>query len=136
MSSVLTSLRNLLVDFNETWHEASVQVKYRGHPPNSYVRRHLISIQVDRLTSRWVNRWRFRCESMPTPTPLNFTYILPYDCPWFARMRNSFTSVDLSTCQLVNHNLRAKSWYIFLRSPPPFVLPYLSPFSSKLYPYT
>ena len=38
----------------------------------------------------------FRCESLPTP--LNLTYILPYDCPCFARMRNSFTSVDLSTC--------------------------------------
>ena len=47
----------------------------------------------------------FRCESMPTP--LNLTYILPYDCPCFACMRNSFTSVDfstvdLSTCRPVN----------------------------------
>ena len=40
----------------------------------------------------------FRCESMPTP--LNLTYILPYDCPCFVRMRNSFTSVDLSTVGL------------------------------------
>ena len=40
----------------------------------------------------------FRCESMPTP--LNLTYILPYDCPCFARMRNSFTSVDLSAVDL------------------------------------
>ena len=40
----------------------------------------------------------FRCESMPTP--LNLTYILPYDCPCFARMRNSFTSVDLATIDL------------------------------------
>ena len=38
------------------------------------------------------------CESMPTP--LNLTYILPCDCPCFARMRNSFTSVDLSTVDL------------------------------------
>ena len=37
----------------------------------------------------------FRCESMPTP--LNLTYILPYDCPCFARIRNFFTSVDVST---------------------------------------
>ena len=44
----------------------------------------------------------FRCESMPTP--LNLTYSLPYDCPCFERMRNSFTSVDLSTvdCRPVN----------------------------------
>ena len=42
----------------------------------------------------------FRCESMPTP--LNLTYILRYDCPCFARMRNSFTSVDLSTCRPIN----------------------------------
>ena len=47
----------------------------------------------------------FRCESMHTP--LNFTYILPYNCPCFARMRDSFTSVDLSsvdlsTCRHVN----------------------------------
>ena len=41
----------------------------------------------------------FRCESKPTP--LNLTYILPYDCPCFARMRNSFTSVDLSTVDLL-----------------------------------
>ena len=40
----------------------------------------------------------FHCESMPTP--LNLTYILPYDCPCFARMRNSFTSVDLATIDL------------------------------------
>ena len=40
----------------------------------------------------------FRCESMPTP--LNLTYILPYDCPCFARMRYSYTSVDLSTVDL------------------------------------
>ena len=39
----------------------------------------------------------FRCESMPSP--LN---ILPYDCPCFARMRISFTSVDLSTCRSVD----------------------------------
>ena len=49
--------------------------------------------------------YAFRCESMPTP--LNLTYILPYDCPCFARMCNSFTSVDLftvdlSTCRPVN----------------------------------
>ena len=42
----------------------------------------------------------FRCESMPTP--LNLTHNPSYDCPWFLRMRNSFTSVDLSTCQPVN----------------------------------
>ena len=40
----------------------------------------------------------FRCESMPTP--LNLTYILPDDCQCFARMRNSFTSVDHSTVDL------------------------------------
>ena len=40
----------------------------------------------------------FRCESMPSP--LNLIYILPYDCPCFARMSNSFTSVDLSTVDL------------------------------------
>ena len=42
----------------------------------------------------------FLCESMSIP--LNFTYIIPYDCPCFARMRNSFTSVDLSTCRPVS----------------------------------
>ena len=42
----------------------------------------------------------FRCESMPTS--LNLTYTLPYDCRCFARMRNSFTSVDLSTCRPVS----------------------------------
>ena len=47
----------------------------------------------------------FLCESMPTP--LTLTYILPYNCPCFARMRNSFpsvdlSSVDLSTCLSVN----------------------------------
>ena len=50
----------------------------------------------------------FRCESMPTP--LNLTYMLPYDCPCFALMRNFFTddlstckpAVDLSTCPLVD----------------------------------
>ena len=41
----------------------------------------------------------FRCELMPTP--LNFTCILHYDYPCFVRMRNSFTSVELSTCRLV-----------------------------------
>ena len=41
----------------------------------------------------------FRCESMPTP--LNLTYILPYDCACFARMHNSFTSVNLSTVYLL-----------------------------------
>ena len=40
-----------------------------------------------------------RCESMPTP--LNLTYNPSYDCPWFACMRISFTSVDMSTCQPV-----------------------------------
>ena len=40
----------------------------------------------------------FRCELMPTS--INLTYIHPYDCPCFARMRNSFTSVDLSTVDL------------------------------------
>ena len=45
----------------------------------------------------------FRCESIPTP--LNLTYILPYDCPCFARMRNSFSSVDLSTVDLSTCNM-------------------------------
>ena len=40
----------------------------------------------------------FRGASMPTS--LNLTYIHPYDCPCFARMRSSFTSVDLSTVDL------------------------------------
>ena len=42
----------------------------------------------------------FRCESMPSP--LNLTYNPSYDCPWSARMRNSFTYVDLSTCRRVD----------------------------------
>ena len=45
----------------------------------------------------------FRCESMPTPLYLTFT--LPYDCPCFARMRNSFTlpsTSQLSSCRPVN----------------------------------
>ena len=53
----------------------------------------------------------FHCESIPTP--LNLTYVLSYDCPWFARMRIFFhlrrpvnlstcQPVDLSTCRLVN----------------------------------
>ena len=55
----------------------------------------------------------FRCESMPTP--LNLTYILPYDCPCFARMRNSFTSVDLSTVNLSTCNMAIYGVCILLR---------------------
>ena len=45
--------------------------------------------------SRGLTPQAFRCESKRTP--LNLTYILPYDCPCFARMHNFFTSFDLST---------------------------------------